>query len=78
MTLVQTWLWPHVPGSRIWPRKIPDGPVVKSSPSSAGNEGLIPGQRVKIAHASGLKPSKNIKQKQCCNKFNKDFKNSPH
>ena len=78
MTPAQTRLWPHVTGSRVWPRKIPDGPVVKTSPFSAGNEGLIPGQRAKIPHASGLKPSRNIKQKQFCNKFNKGFKNSPH
>ena len=43
MTPAQTRLWPHMTGSRVWPRKIPDGPVVKTSPFSAGNEGLIPG-----------------------------------
>ena len=31
----------------------------------------------KITQAWGLKPQ-NIKQKQYCNKFNKDFENDPH
>ena len=38
--------------------------------------GAIPGQRAKILHASWPK-KQNIKQKQCSNKFNKDFKNVP-
>ena len=55
----------------------PGGPVVKTLPSSAGGGGLIPGWRAKIPHALGPK-NQNIKQKQYCNKFNKDFKNGPH
>ena len=55
----------------------PGGAVVKSSPSNAGDEGSIPGWGAKISHASGPK-NQNIKQKQYCNKFNKDFKNGPH
>ena len=55
----------------------PGGPVVKPSPSNAGGTGLIPDWGAKIPHASGLK-SQNIKQKQYCNKFSEDFKNSPH
>ena len=51
--------------------------MAKALPSSAGVVGLIPGQGAKILHALQLK-SQNIKQKQCCNKFNKDFKNDPH
>ena len=53
----------------------PGGPVVKVS-----NEwvvGSIPGRGAKIPHVSGPK-NQNIKQKQYCNKFNKDFKNDPH
>ena len=51
--------------------------MVKTLPSSAGSAALIPGQRAKIPHA--LQPEKqNIKQRQYCNKFNKDFKNGPH
>ena len=42
---------------------------------SAGGVGLIPGQGAKIIHASG---PKKIKQKQYCNKLNKDFKNGLH
>ena len=33
----------------------------------------IPGQGTKIQHALGPK-NQNVKQKQYCNKFNKDFK----
>ena len=37
----------------------PGGPVVKTSPSSAGGEvGWIPGQGAKIPHASGPKNQK--------------------
>ena len=39
--------------------------------------GSIPGQRAKVPHALWPK-NQNIKQKQCCNKINKDFKNGPH
>ena len=58
-------------------RDFPGGPVVKTSPSNAGVVGLIPGWGTKIPHASGSK-SQNIKQKQNCDKFSKDFKNGPH
>ena len=49
----------------------PGGPVVKTSPSNAGGAGSIPGPRAKIPRASQPK-NQNIKQKQYCNKFNKD------
>ena len=55
----------------------PGGPVVETSPSDVGGVGSIPGQGAKIPHASWPK-NQNIKQKQYCNKFNKDFKNGPH
>ena len=50
--------------------------MVKTSPSNAGGVGLIPDQGAKIPHASQPKKKKkeNIKQKQYCNKFNKDLK----
>ena len=51
--------------------------MVKTSPSSAGGAGSIPGNGAKIPHVSWPK-NQNIKQKQYCNKFNKDFKNGPH
>ena len=60
-------------------RDFPGGPVVKSSPSSAGDARLIPGWKAKNPHALWLKKKKkknkiqNIKQKQHCNKLNKDF-----
>ena len=51
--------------------------MVKTLPPNAGGAGLIPGQGAKIPHA--LQPkNQNRKQKQYCNKFNKDFKNGPH
>ena len=50
---------------------------VETLPSNAGGLGSIPGQGVKIPDAS-WPGNQNIKQKQCCNKFNKGFKNSPH
>ena len=53
------------------------GPVVKTLPSNAEAVGSIPGWGAKIPHA--LRPkNQNIKQKQYCNKFNKDFKIGPH
>ena len=51
--------------------------MVKTSPSNAGGAVLIPVQGAKIPHASWPE-NQNIKQKQHCNKFNKDFKNGPH
>ena len=52
-------------------RDFPGGSVVKTSPSSVGGAGSLPVQGAKILHACWPKP---IKQKQYCNKFNKDFK----
>ena len=56
---------------------LPGGPVVKTSLSNADRADSIPGQGDKIPHASWPK-RQNIKQKQYCNKFNKNFKNGPH
>ena len=51
--------------------------MVKTSPSNVGGVGSIPGWGVKIPHALGSETpnikKKNKKQKQYCNKFNKDF-----
>ena len=58
-------------------RDCPGGPVVRASPSNAGAVGSIPSWSAEHPHASRPK-TQNIKQKQCCNKFNKDFKNGPH
>ena len=55
----------------------PVSSVVKTSPSNARGVGSIPVQGTKIPHASWAKKQKHTK-KQCCNKFNKDFKNGPH
>ena len=51
--------------------------MVKTSSSSAGDVGSIPGQGAKILYASGLK-NQSMKGKQCGNKLNKDFKSGPH
>ena len=51
--------------------------MVETSPSTAEGAGSIPDQGIKIPHASGPK-NQNVKQKQYCNKFNKDFKSGPH
>ena len=55
----------------------PGSPVVKASPSNEGGVDLIPGQGAKIPHI--LRPKhQNIKEKQYCNKFNKDSKKVVH
>ena len=75
-------------------RKVRDflgGLVVETSPFKARGWGRgpkvtwIPGkEEAKIPHASWPKrkqtnkKNQNIKQKQCCSKINKDFKNGPH
>ena len=65
-------------GSQEWEwRDFPGSPVVRILPSNAEGESSIPGQGAKILYASQPK-NQNIKQKQYCNKFNKDFKNGPH
>ena len=51
--------------------------MVKTPASNAGGARLITAQGAKIPHV--LWPeNQNMKQKQYCNKFNKDFKNGPH
>ena len=53
-------------------RDFPGGPVVKTSPFTAGGMGSTTGVGAKIPHASWLK-NQNVKQKQYCNKFNTNF-----
>ena len=48
--------------------------MVRTLLSNAGGAGSIPGRRTKASRPK----NQNIKQKQYCNKFNKDFKNGPH
>ena len=50
----------------------PGDSAIKTLPFNTGGAGSNPGQGVKIQHASEPK-NQNIKQKQHCNKFNKDF-----
>ena len=61
---------------KIYP-DFPDSTVVKTSLSNTRGEGSVPGQGPKIPQASWPK-KQNMKQKQDCNKFNKDFNNGPH
>ena len=61
----------------LWTQDFPASPALKTSPSSAGGVGSIPGWEAEIPHASRLE-TQTIKQKQYCNKFNQDFKNGPH
>ena len=56
---------------------VPGGVVVGTPPSKAGAVGVTPEGVAKIPFALQAK-NHNIKQKQYCNKFNKDFKNGPH
>ena len=39
--------------TKKWGWDFPGSPVVKSPPCNAGNSGLIPGQGIKILHATG-------------------------
>ena len=55
----------------------PYGPVVENKPSNVGGAGSIPGWGAKMPQALWPR-NQNIKQKQYCNKFNKDHKNGPH
>ena len=54
-------------------RDIPGYPEVRTSLYNTGGEGSIPDQGAKISYALCPK-NQNMKQKQYCNKFNKDFK----
>ena len=51
--------------------------MVKTLPSNVGVVSSIPSQRPNIPHTSWPE-IQSIKQKQYCNKFNKNFKNGPH
>ena len=51
--------------------------MVNTLPSNAVGVGSVPGRGAKISHALRSK-NQNIKQKQYCNKFNKDFKKIVH
>ena len=58
-------------------RKFPGAPVAKTSPSNAGGADMIPGWGARIPHA--LWPeNQNMRQKQCCSRFNEDFENGPY
>ena len=58
-------------------QNFPGGLMVKTPPSNVGHVGLYPGQGAEIPRDLQSR-NQNIKHKQYCNKFNKDFKNGPH
>ena len=55
-------------------RGFPGGSLVTSPPSDAGAAGSIPGRGPKTPHTK----KHPMKQKQYCNKFNKDFEFVTH
>ena len=55
----------------------PGSPVVKTSSSNSGHESSIPGWEARTPNVSWAK-NQNIKQKQYCNRFSRDFKSGPH
>ena len=74
--MAKSWTWlnrSNPSKSQFW--DLSSGPVV-NSPSNAGSLSSIPDWGAKTPHASGPK-DQTVKQKQYCNKFNKDFKNCP-
>ena len=58
-------------------KDFPGGPVFETLLSSAGSVGSIPGRGAKTSHVLWPK-NQNLKEKEYCNKFNKEFKNGPH
>ena len=73
--------WKHIPMmtfKSLQCKDLPNGPVIKISPSNARDEGSIPGGGAEIPYASRPRNKKTTKQKQYCNKFNKDFENGSH
>ena len=62
---------------KIYVKECRDSPRVKTMSPKAEGVGLIPGWEARTPRASQPK-NQNIKQKQCCSKFNEDFKNGPH
>ena len=69
MASLQKYPFPQKKKKNLAPEDFPDGPVVKTLPSKEEGAGLIPSQGAQIPHALRLK-KQNIKQKQCCDKFN--------
>ena len=51
--------------------------MVKTLPSNAWRAGSNPARGAKTPHALWPK-NQNVKRKQCCKKFNKDFVSGPH
>ena len=58
-------------------RDVPGSPLVRLHFPVQEGAGLTPDREAKVPHISWPK-NQNMKQKQYCNKFNKDFLNVPH
>ena len=60
-------------------KEYPGSLASKTSPSMAGDAGSIPGWGTKTpTHHSSHSQKTKTQNKQCCYKFNTDFKNDPH
>ena len=70
-------IFPQNIAVNYWSWGLPGDPMVKTLPDNARGAGLILGWGSKIPPASWPK-KQNIKQKQYCDEFNKDFKNGPY
>ena len=57
---------------------LPGGPMLKTSPSTAGSVASIRGQGAEIPTCLKAKTPEHKHLKQYCNRFNKDFKSGPH
>ena len=66
-----------LPNFKNYFRDSPSTPVVETVPSNTGFVSSDSGGRAKIPQASRPK-AQNTKQKQYCNKLNKDFKSGPY
>ena len=58
----------------LCPGDVPGSPEVKTSPSNAGDVGLIPGQGPRVPRVADPK-KQGVEQGQYCDKFTKDLEN---
>ena len=74
---IHTYQWKSLIYKLGTVRAIPSGPALRISPSNTAGAGSIPGWAAKVPHAWWPK-NQNRKQKQYCNKLNKNSENGPH
>ena len=70
----------YYPAKKNYIRDFPAGPVVGILPSNTMGEGSISSLGARIPHVSWPRHEgiKEKKKRQCCSKFNGDFKDGPH